>query len=572
MFAKAPLLSAILLSTFSLLCVGLRAQSGKLPAPEKPEAAGGQLLLSGSVAFESSYRTCPGCTGFFWKESAEGTDKELLPEEAARKQFTRRVGRITVMGPGHLLVLPRRYTTGSKAYPRAQIQLYTYPADTPIEANRLLSKDEFLRAFPPGSVSPEDPSYSFPAETLQELEVVVEMRSHPNHPEPGHLEYPGPQGLQYEIWYIPGLGGKVIEVINHHQPIETPLDHARAIQIFTNSGTENLLVQTGLTYQFNEPGLMKLPDGSFLVSRTGKTKVEVLNWQAGSKEDLLDLLVQHAGHPLSLFTPYRNNPQTVQVTWITPPAAVPGDGELCGLFLRDGRVQPARLTEAELPALLANRAANHLLTTVPLSGAPPLDGGQLSRLNWPAVFERANQAPLIYSIRNRRNGGGKKKLSYSLRLAPGTLASFSTRVKARLDFDLALLTPRIMDATRNTPLAIGETNYFLPDQNMTLFSLAPGVPFSELIKTIREKGSGLHSSDHLFTYQWRIISSGVWLSYDEDITFAAVQSGRFDRLHHRTEERLTITEGKSAFLCPQSVFRLQPFSHWTGLSLEQCPR
>jgi hypothetical protein len=127
-----------------------------------------------------------------------------------------------------------------------------------------------------------------------------------------------------------------------------------------------------------------------------------------------------------------------------------------------------------------------------------------------------------------------------------------------------------MQATQNTPLAMGETRYFLPDQNLTLFSLAPRIPFGQLINTIKQQGSGLHNTGQLFGYQWRIVSSGVWLSYDEDITFAAVQAGTFDRLHFRTESRLRIPAGKSAFLCPQSPFELHPFGYWAEFSLDQC--
>ena len=91
------------------------------------ERAGGQLLISGSLTFEHTFHTCPGCAGFFWKEKPNSSQTELLPEEAARKQFARRVGRIALTGPGRIVVISGAHSTGTPPYPEAEVKMYTSP-------------------------------------------------------------------------------------------------------------------------------------------------------------------------------------------------------------------------------------------------------------------------------------------------------------------------------------------------------------------------------------------------------------------------------------------------------------
>jgi hypothetical protein len=69
-----------------------------------------------------------------------------------------------------------------------------------------------------GSVEEFNPKGEFwgkiPAGQVVTINVEAQMASYDNRMNTGELAYHAPQEVQYEIWFFPGDGGKIIKVIN----------------------------------------------------------------------------------------------------------------------------------------------------------------------------------------------------------------------------------------------------------------------------------------------------------------------------------------------------------------------
>lgn len=208
-FIPKILLTSFLLFFFLFNANPVNAQ-GNLKAGQWKEA-GGEKLLSGEHKFTVSWATniyalqvSKWWPGGFW--DPEDTRQYTPWEDEVKNSVTAIKGQITVQGPGNVGLFQKG--KGGSIY---FIDTNTEAIFTPWTNSLSWQYDKWF-----GTVNDYNPAGEFwgfvPAGTEITLDIQVNMTRYSNLGGNGEISYNAPQDVEYEIWFFPREGGKVISV------------------------------------------------------------------------------------------------------------------------------------------------------------------------------------------------------------------------------------------------------------------------------------------------------------------------------------------------------------------------
>jgi len=170
--------------------------------------------------------------GFWMKEK----NKNYLPTKEVNEIVHPQKGSFTVQGPGVLVVYSQ--ATGWDGGPKVIIQeKKTEKVFSPYNIrlywnknkNRWVKKYSHKNLHRP--IQPEA-IYKGPFDKIKEgdiktFQVSVNSRDWNNFPGTGEMAYPSPQGIDFEIWYFPLKGGKVLSVNPVTPKVEEPREDSK---------------------------------------------------------------------------------------------------------------------------------------------------------------------------------------------------------------------------------------------------------------------------------------------------------------------------------------------------------
>ncbi len=186
------------------------AQSSN-PHSAQWKSAGGEMLLSGKQEFNESWTSSAASRekGLYWQGSLydREEDRNYQPwENTVKNSVAPVVGEITVVGPGNVGVFQKGKGAGL-----SMIIMETGSGFTPWssyiswngnawvgEGKEFNPRGEFWGALAPGHEVT--------------LEISAVMSAYNNAINTGEYAFRAPQELEYEVWFFPRDGGKVINV------------------------------------------------------------------------------------------------------------------------------------------------------------------------------------------------------------------------------------------------------------------------------------------------------------------------------------------------------------------------
>ncbi len=203
----------------TVFIVGLLVISVKTLVAQNPKAGqwskvGGKMVLSGSRSFTKTWTTDSNHSELgFWEGSFydDYNKRKYAPwDDVVKNSVSPVVGQIVVQGPGNIGLLQR-----SKGGAAIQMTMGEEKAYFRAWRNELRWNNNQWE----GSVNEFNPKGEFwgkvPAGQVVTINVEAQMASYDNRMNTGEFAYHAPQEVQYEIWFFPGDGGKIIKVINN---------------------------------------------------------------------------------------------------------------------------------------------------------------------------------------------------------------------------------------------------------------------------------------------------------------------------------------------------------------------
>lgn len=164
---------------------------------------GGEMILSGNHNFTqtwSSHAYSRADNNKYWKGDFWGERKPQIPwENAVKNSVAPNKGQITVQGPGNVGLFQK----GKKGARIVMNDSKTKAGFTPWTNTIETLKDYNVNGEFWGFV---------PAGTEITIDITAIMSVYNNQGGTGEISYNAPQEIEYEIWFFPREGGKVISV------------------------------------------------------------------------------------------------------------------------------------------------------------------------------------------------------------------------------------------------------------------------------------------------------------------------------------------------------------------------
>ncbi len=216
------LLQKIILLNFLLLLffIPIHAQN---PNSAQWTSAGGEMIMSGNHNFTISwvsdaYSRQDGnkwWPGGFW--DAGDTRKYTPWEDAVKNSVSPKIAEITVLGPGNIGLL-QRWKKGSR--------IYMNNSETKAGFTPWINSLEWYNGKWAGTVMDYNPAGEFwgavPAGVEITLDIYAIMSEYNNQGGTGEISFVAPQEVEYEVWFFPREGGKVISVTQSSGGFDKP--------------------------------------------------------------------------------------------------------------------------------------------------------------------------------------------------------------------------------------------------------------------------------------------------------------------------------------------------------------
>ncbi len=213
----------ILLTVFiaALLAASVQTSVAQNPKSAQWSKVGGKMVLSGSHSFTKTWTTDSNHSELgFWEGSFydDYKKRKYAPwDDVVKNSVSPVVGQIVVQGPGNIGLLQRSKNGAAIHLSQGEEKAYFRAW-----RNDLYWKDNGWE----GSVGEYNPNGEFwgkvPAGQIVTINVEAQMASYDNRMNTGEFAYHAPQEVQYEIWFFPRDGGKIIKVINAAGTIDKP--------------------------------------------------------------------------------------------------------------------------------------------------------------------------------------------------------------------------------------------------------------------------------------------------------------------------------------------------------------
>jgi hypothetical protein len=180
---------------------------------------GGEMLLSDNIKFTTSWasNSYSRQKGLYWSGGFwDPPDKRKYSpwENTVKNSVAPRIGQITVQGPGNIGLFQRTKGAGIKLL-NAKTKAGFTPCGSSLQW--VVGKNTWH-----GTVNDINPGGEFwgyiPAPVDGEvvtLDVEAHMGSYDNAMGTGEVSFTAPQEVEYEVWFFPREGGKVIKVIKY---------------------------------------------------------------------------------------------------------------------------------------------------------------------------------------------------------------------------------------------------------------------------------------------------------------------------------------------------------------------
>jgi len=174
------------------------------------ESVGGEMIASGNQSFADSWASNANSRsdnnkwwpGGFW--DAPDTRQYTLWDDAVKNSVSPKIGEITILGPANIGLLQ----LGKKA----RIKMYDTKTNTefvPWTNTFSWENDKWI-----GSAKDFNPAGEMWGAIPEGVEVTIDiyglMKDFNNQGGTGEISYTAPQEVEYEIWFFPKEGGKVI--------------------------------------------------------------------------------------------------------------------------------------------------------------------------------------------------------------------------------------------------------------------------------------------------------------------------------------------------------------------------
>ncbi len=172
--------------------------------------AGGEMILSGNHSFTTSWSSHAYSrqdNNKWWRGGFWGERKPQIPWESTVKNSVAPVkGQITVQGPGNIGL----YQKGKGARIHMN-DSETKAGFTPWINTIAWEYDKWVGTVKDYNINGEFWGF-VPAGTEITLDITAVMSVYDNQGGTGEISYNAPQEIEYEIWFFPREGGKVISV------------------------------------------------------------------------------------------------------------------------------------------------------------------------------------------------------------------------------------------------------------------------------------------------------------------------------------------------------------------------
>ena len=171
---------------------------------------GGEMILSGNHSFTtwwSSHAYSRADNNKWWRGDFWGKREPQIPwENAVKNSVAPNKGQITVQGPGNVGL----YQKGKGA------RIHMNDSETKAGFTPWTNTISFSSQVWSGTVKDYNINGEFwgfvPAGTEITIDITAIMSVYNNQGGTGEISYPAPQDIEYEIWFFPREGGKVISV------------------------------------------------------------------------------------------------------------------------------------------------------------------------------------------------------------------------------------------------------------------------------------------------------------------------------------------------------------------------
>jgi len=200
----------ILLSWFILSGQNTFSQSGNDKAGQW-KSVGGELLLSNKHSFTQSWTSSNDsrAKGLYWSGGFydREEDRNYQPwDDVVKNSVSPLKGQITVQGPGNVGVYQRGMGGRMQLVNTKTEKGFTAWTNT---ISRFNDKSDWS-----GTVKEYNPNGEFwgfvQPDSVVTLDIYAVMTSYNNMVNTGELAFRAPQDVEYEIWFFPREGGKVL--------------------------------------------------------------------------------------------------------------------------------------------------------------------------------------------------------------------------------------------------------------------------------------------------------------------------------------------------------------------------
>ena len=211
---KAISTQSIGLFVFLLILISSTVINAQNPKSAQWASAGGEKLLSGNHSFTetwSSHANSRQDNNKYWRGGFWGKREPQIPwENTVQKSVAPVKGQITVQGPGNIGLFQR--TKGARIHMNdAETKAIFIPWINSLEWNG----DGHVKDF---YINGDQ----IPAGTEITIDVTAVMSMYNNQGGTGEITFNAPQEIEYEIWFFPREGGKVISVTQSSGGFDKP--------------------------------------------------------------------------------------------------------------------------------------------------------------------------------------------------------------------------------------------------------------------------------------------------------------------------------------------------------------
>jgi len=284
-------------------------------------SAGGKMIISGNQNFTTSWASDAYSRqddnkwwpGSFWDA---GDTRQYTPwDDAVKNAVSPKIGEITVLGPGNIGLL--QLGKGARIY---MYYNTTKSGFVPWTNTLSWSNGEWL-----GAVKEYNPAGEFwgaiPAGVEITLDIYAVMSDYNNQGGTGEISFNAPQDVQYEVWYFPREGGKVISSLfsvndpNDPELIKGNAGEVTSGSVFSETSNKWLKPGDGVNYgdmlrtSKNEEANISFYSQKTVVILNKNTRVKIKNKTPNSKKWGISLI---AGRLWNLFKGKKKNGYLVE--------------------------------------------------------------------------------------------------------------------------------------------------------------------------------------------------------------------------------------------------------------------